>query len=124
MMPRTGTYRVKVPFAVDDRRLEIALFGEADPHFVIERSGAGAVSVRTVRHGLEGATEFAHRYPVDLPADASGDIDIFVDNGIVEFCAGGAVWITNLYFPADPAGEVRLTAIADGKVPIIANVES
>ncbi len=90
--------------------LAIALFGEREPSFIIRRTDARHGSIRTIRRALNGVDEFAHDYAVDLPWPQSGilDLTIYIDRGLVELgAADGLVWISNLFFPADP--EAALT---------------
>jgi fructan beta-fructosidase len=48
---------------------------------------------------------------VDLHWPASGvlDLTLFIDRGLVELSAAdGLVWVTNLFFPADPEAPIAL----------------
>lgn len=85
--------------------LVITLFGEREPSFVVRRASVGRGSIRTIRHALDGLDHFAHDYALDLPWPENGmlDLTVYVDRGLVELSAAdGLVWITNLFFPADP----------------------
>jgi fructan beta-fructosidase len=45
---------------------------------------------------------------VSWPSNGPLELTLFVDRGMVEIAAAdGTVWITSLYFPADPEGEMR-----------------
>jgi fructan beta-fructosidase len=105
--PASGTYRCQVDFG-DAQRVAVTLFGESEPQFVVTRRGA-ATTLLTRRDAPRSIAGFAHAYEVEL-APASG-IELFVDNGLVELCTSdGLVFVTSLYFPADPAGEIRIEA--------------
>jgi fructan beta-fructosidase len=103
--PHTGTYRFKVQLAHDATSLAIRLFGEDDPQFVFSRTGPRRVQLRTFRRAAHGEG-FAHDYVVELVEQQSVDLEIFVDNGLVELNVGGEIWLTNVHFPANPAGPV------------------
>lgn len=125
MVPLEGTYRTRVRFELATfRPLAIALFGERSPHIVITPIGEKAARVRTSRRSIDGMPSFSHDYSVDVTGEAAIDIDIFVDNGLVEFSAGGLVWITNLYFPSDPAGRIQVIDLADTDQPTPTNAAS
>jgi hypothetical protein len=50
-------------------------------------------------------------FSFEAVVDGAFDLDVFVDNGLVEIgCAGGRHWVSNLYFPTDPAGTVTITS--------------
>lgn len=85
--------------------LVITLFGEGRPHYLVRRDSASRGSIRTVRDMVPGMDQFAHDYSVDLAWPETGrlDVTIFVDRGLAELSAAdGLVWITNLFFPANP----------------------
>ncbi len=85
--------------------LVITLFGEREPSFIVRRTSVGRGSIRTIRRALDGLDHFAHDYTVDLPWPKNGvlDLTVYLDRGLVELSAAdGLVWITNLFFPADP----------------------
>lgn len=86
-------------------QLAIHLFGEKHPHFIVRRDTDNRGSIRTLRQAMDGLEGFGHDYSVDLPWPASGvlDLTLFIDRGLVELSAAdGLVWITNLFYPADP----------------------
>lgn len=92
-------------------RLTLALFGEPEPILTVQRREAGYVIAfsRSAHLDIAPELEFATQFAFDAEADGMFDLDVFVDHGLVEIgCCGGRHWITNLYFPADPAGPVRL----------------
>jgi fructan beta-fructosidase len=109
-VPRSGTYRIAARLTLDDDKPQgIALFGDPDPQFVFTRSRDGAVSVRSIRAGIDDIPKFAHDTDVRLAPDMALDIDIYVDNGLAELSvSGGLNWMTNLFFPANPAGGSRM----------------
>lgn len=117
--PGTSRHDLREELAVG-AELAITLFGEPRPHFVLRRTASGRGSIRTLRHPIAGLDQFAHDYAVDFPWPESGtlDVTVFVDRGLVELTAAdGLVWITNLFFPADPDAplrtEVRQSELAD-----------
>jgi len=88
----------------------IILFGAADAQIVVRRSTATSGSIRMRRDAIEGIRDFGHDYevPVSWPSNGPLELTLFVDRGMVEIAAAdGTVWITSLYFPADPEGEMR-----------------
>ena len=90
--------------------LAITLFGEDRPHFILRRVSGGRGKIRTLREPVAGLDEFAHDYTVDFawPEGGALDVSVFLDSGLVELtAAGGLVWITNVFFPADPNASVR-----------------
>jgi fructan beta-fructosidase len=103
----------------EDRRMKLApgeqaaihLFGEGHPHFIVHRHDESRGSIRTIRQNVGGMDGFGHDYSVDLHWPASGvlDLTLFIDRGLVELSAAdGLVWITNLFFPADPEAPIAL----------------
>jgi fructan beta-fructosidase len=114
LSPASGTYRLAIEWSpTSGSRLSICLFGEDRPQFVVSASASGA-SLRVVRapSGIEASrNSFESEFDVPLDLATVGTIDLFVDNGVVEcgFC-DGAVWVTMLYFPDDPAGAVSVSA--------------
>lgn len=101
-----GTTRTALSADLDiGEDMVVALFGEREPSFVIRRTSDRQGSIRTIRYALDGVDHFAHDYQVDLPWPEHGPLDmtLFTDRGLVELSAAdGLVWITNLFFPADP----------------------
>ena len=60
-----------------------------------------------------GIAYFEHDYKIDVPSSSSIDLELFVDNGVVELgVSGGLLWLTDLFFPANPAGRLDLTIAA------------
>lgn len=93
----------------------ISLFGEAAPHFAVERTAERTATLRTIRTDLPGMADFAHDYTVDLACPETGELalELYVDRGLVELVAGdGLVWITNLFFPEHPAGAITIATAA------------
>jgi fructan beta-fructosidase len=87
----------------------VALFGEASPQIVFERSTSGSIVLRLCREPREGLGGFAHRYDVPLGAAENVHVELYVDHGSVEMVlADGLFWVTNLYFPSKPSGEVTV----------------
>lgn len=90
---------------------DIVLFGESRPHFTLSRTGLRTGTIRTLRQDLPGLDQFGHDYEADLTWPAGGplELSIFIDRGLVELgTADGLVWITNLFYPADPDTEPRV----------------
>ncbi len=108
--PRSGTYRVTTRLSFDDTDSQgVALFGEVEPQFVFSLSRNGNIVIRSNRSAMADLPNFAHDRKIELPADGPLDLEIFVDNGLVELNIGdGLVWMTNLYFPTNPYGGLRL----------------
>lgn len=89
----------------EGEEMSIALFGEAEPHFIVRRESKTRGTIRTIRQAIAGMNQFGHDYSVgiDWPANDVLEIVLFIDRGLVELCAAdGLVWITNLFYPADP----------------------
>ncbi len=108
----TGTYRqdIAVNLAVG-QQADIALFGEQAPHFIVQRISDASATIRTIRAGVTGMPDFAHDYAVDLayPTEGPLALELYVDRGLVELgSSDGLVWITNLFFPEHPPGEVAI----------------
>lgn len=94
--------------------MEIRLFGETAPAFVIRRDSATSASIHTLRAAVAGMDDFAHDYGVDLdwPEHGALDVDVFCDRGLVELgTSDGLVWITNLFFPADPEAALQVVML-------------
>ncbi len=109
-LPGTGHAELSANLA-PGQVIEIALFGEAEPAFVISRDSDAGGSIRTLRRAIEGMDQFDHEYGVDLnwPAHGPLKVDVFFDRGLVELSANdGLVWITNLFYPADPEASLRV----------------
>lgn len=109
----TGTYVQDIGINLGiGQQAGIALFGETAPHFVVARTGSLTASLRTIRAAVPTVPDFAHDYAVDIawPADGPLTLELYVDRGLVELgTADGLVWVTNLFFPAHPAGAVAAT---------------
>ncbi len=112
--PGSGTYRLVVERPTGTaKQLEMCLFGEHRPQFVITQVEGGGLTLRVFRD--RGRVEnsrgpFESDFDVPLDAGSDGQIELFVDNGLVEagFC-NGTIWVTMLYFPADIAGRVTIS---------------
>lgn len=111
--PSTGTYRGRTVLDLEPgQSVSIRLFGESRPEFVFAADTDGSVSVRSVR-AERGIAYFEHDYKIDVPSSSSIDLELFVDNGVVELgVSGGLLWLTDLFFPANPAGRLDLTIAA------------
>ena len=109
IVPRTGTYRLSGTVRLSrEGSATLALFGEA-PQFELRRSVAGDTTLRVRRPAVDGMPHFAHDYTIELGEIREVEIDVYVDNGIVELSlSGGRVWVSNLHFPARPAGQIQL----------------
>lgn len=94
-------------------RLSLSLFDETDPVLVVERKSGNAYGVTMLRKGhpgIDAAKGYGTRFSFTALVEGSFDLDVFVDHGLVEIgCAGGRHWVSNLYFPADPAGAVTIS---------------
>jgi fructan beta-fructosidase len=106
--PNSGTYRkdIVVTLALG-QTTSVRLFGEEEPHFIIERHDQTRASIRTLRRPIAGMPDFEHDYAVDLVCPSNGclQFQFYVDRGLVELgTADGLVWITNLFFPIEPEG--------------------
>ena len=102
--PGTSRVDISVDLAAGEG-MAVTLFGEKGPHFVIQRDGLNRARIRTLRAARAGIEHFAHDYVVNLPWPHEGGLNVtlFIDRGLVELCAAdGEVWITNLFFPANP----------------------
>jgi len=110
-----GTSRVsRIADLAPGEQLAIRLFGESKPHFIVQRESVDRGSIRTIRQDIDGMDGFGHDYAVDLPWPATGELDLtlFIDRGLVELSAAdGLVWITNLFFPADPEAPVVMACM-------------
>lgn len=113
--PGAAVYRLRHAWtAAEGEQLSLALFGEPEPVLTIERHAGNRYRVTMLRNDhafIAPERGFATRFGFEAIHDGPFDIDVFVDNGLVEIgCAGGRHWVSNLYFPADPAGPVKLTS--------------
>ncbi|WP_163266303.1 glycoside hydrolase family 32 protein [Chelativorans alearense] len=109
----TGRFDHIVTLTVGEE-LTITLFGEDQPHFIVRRTTIRRGALRTMRAAVPGMDQFAHDYAVDFawPERGALDITVFIDRGLVELgAADGLVWITNLFFPADPEAEARVDSM-------------
>lgn len=105
--PGTGCLDLTADLAVGET-LAVTLFGEIEPHFAVQRTATGRGTIRTRRGALPGLNQFAHDYQVDLdwPDGGALDLAVFIDRGLVELTAAdGTVWISNLFYPAEPDAE-------------------
>lgn len=103
-LPGTSRHNIHVQLETGEN-LAISLFGETEPHFVVERTGSTSARIRTIRAAVDDMDGFAHDYFVELdwPANGSAELTLFVDRGLAELSAtDGLVWITNLHFPDAP----------------------
>lgn len=110
--PGTGRIALTADLAVGEERA-ITLFGERRPHFIVRRDTGARGSIRTLRGEMAGLDQFGHDYAVPLPWPAGGALDIvlFLDRGLAELSAAdGLVWITNLFYPANPDAAPRIEA--------------
>jgi fructan beta-fructosidase len=113
-VPDSAVYRLRHSWnGAEGARLALSLFDEADPVLVVERKGGNAYEVTFLRKGhpgIDAAKGYSARFSFDVVIEGAFDLDVFVDNGLVEIgCAGGRHWVSNLYFPADPAGAVTIS---------------
>lgn len=110
VVPRTGTYRLSGTIRLQPgQSANLTLFGEARPQLSFERTANGEVSLRLWRGPVADMQDFAHGYSVPLGDLDEFYIDVFVDNGLVQFAADdGRIWATNLHFPGEVAELVSL----------------
>lgn len=113
--PSSAVYRLRHEWiAAAGERLTLALFGNTDPILTIERQSGNRYRAsfdRQAHPAIEPQREFEAHFEFEVAVDGPFDIEIFVDHGLVEIgCAGGRCWVSNLYFPTDAAGAVRITA--------------
>lgn len=103
-LPGTSRIDLMADLAVGEE-MAIVLFGEEEPHFIVRRDNSERGSIRTIRQAITGMEQFGHDYLVDFfwPANDVLDLTLFIDRGLVELSAAdGLVWITNLFYPANP----------------------
>ena len=93
----------------------ITFFGEDVPQFILTRLSDTEAELRCLRPEHPAMEKFAHDFTValDWPEDGPLMMEFNVDRGIVE-CANrdGTVWITSLFYPADPAAPLRIAPFA------------
>jgi fructan beta-fructosidase len=113
-VPASPVYRLRHQWdAPKGGRLALALFGVAEPVLVVEHKGGNRYEVtflRAAHPAIEAVRGFETRFSFEAIVDGQFDLEVFVDHGLVEIgCAGGRHWVSNLYFPADPAGAVTIS---------------
>lgn len=113
-VPASPVYRLRHSWnGAVGSRLALSLFDETDPVLVVERKGGNDYEVTMLRKGhpgIDAAKGYATRFSFTAVVEGAFDIEVFVDHGLVEIgCAGGRHWVSNLYFPADPAGAVTIS---------------
>lgn len=121
--PSSGSYLLEhvLDLAVSDIA-NVYLFGEDHPQFTITRSGQEGAIIRVIRRDTHDIGDFACDYEIELtyPQDGCLPLEIYVDNGLVEFCANrGEIWVTCLHYPADISGAARIE-IERGKDAMVA----
>lgn len=107
-----GTYRWEALVRLEPGEEQaIALFGEAAPHLTLIRDTHAHGRIRSSRDATHAIPDFAHDYEVEIDWPEGGlDLTLYVDQGVVELCADrGRVWITNLFYPEEPAGALSVT---------------
>lgn len=113
--PQSGVYHRRLDIDLSlGRSVEICLFGESEPHFLCVQGESGIVQIETRRGFVEGMTEFEHTYTVPVPFIGTRlALDLYVDRGLVELIAAdGLVSVTNLFFPNDVEGGLKVTGSA------------
>jgi len=109
--PASPVYRLR--HRLEGRRLALSLFGEPDPILTVERLAGDRCGVtfhRPPHPAIEAGRAFESHFSFEATAVDAFDLDIFVDHGLVEIgCASGRHWVSNLYFPAEPAGTVQIS---------------
>lgn len=109
----TGTFSLLHSFDLAPGEEEaLAFFGEAVPQFILTRLSEAEAELRCLRAPHPAMAKFAHDFTValDWPATGALTMEFNVDRGIIE-CANrdGTLWITSLFYPADPAAPLRIT---------------
>jgi fructan beta-fructosidase len=111
--PQSGTYRLGFELPAEAGGCTLALFGAPEPILAVRRLASGRLEVtfnRPPHPAIEPEREFATRFGFEAEAADVFDIDVFVDQGLVEIgCGAGTHWISNAYFPAEPAAAVNIT---------------
>ncbi|MGV3491401.1 MAG: hypothetical protein ACO1OG_08775 [Devosia sp.] len=111
-VPVTPAYRLRHTWPAGAGALQLALFGESEPVLSLAQDGNRCVVTVSRAPHPEIAPDrgFATDFTFDFPVPDPVDLDIFVDHGLVEIgLAGGRHWVSNLHFPASPAGAIRIT---------------
>jgi fructan beta-fructosidase len=113
-MPESSVYRLAFRWGGPvGSKMALSLFGEDDPILTIERSMEDDYAVTCLRKPhptISADREFETSFTAHVSDVGVFDVDVFVDHGLVEIgCAGGQHWFSNVYFPAESAGCVRLT---------------
>jgi len=110
-VPNSPVFRLR--HWMEGPSLALSLFGEVDPVLTVERASVDRYRVtfhRREHPGIEPERNFASHFTFELTATVPFDLDAYVDHGLVEIgCGGGRHWVSNLYFPTDPAGQVLIT---------------
>lgn len=108
--PASPVYRLR--HDMQGNRLALRLFGEPDPVLVVDRLAPmrHRVTFRRQPHpAIAPERNFETHFSFEIAGHALLDLDVFVDHGLVEIGLGlGSDWVSNLHFPADPAGQVSI----------------
>ncbi len=111
----SGTFCRKITLDLSyGQATEITLFGEDVPHFRVTKSFTGSVVIHTARQRIDGLPDFSHAYDIEFTPAQNGpvELDLYVDQGVVELVANdGLVWVTNLFFPENPAGTISINMV-------------
>lgn len=111
--PNTSVYRLQYSWsAALETRLSLTLFGDSAPSMSFELKAARHYVVsfnRQAHPAIEPEHQFATAFSFEAELGDVLELDVFVDHGLVEIgLGGGRHWISNMYFPAEPAGPVTL----------------
>ncbi|WP_268236444.1 glycoside hydrolase family 32 protein [Actibacterium pelagium] len=108
----SGTYGFAKTFEmVEGDRTAILLFGSETPQFVLSRKAAATGVIHCHRDEHPDMQNFGHDLSIefDWPMEETLELQFYVDRGVVELSAmDGTLWVTNLFYPEDPGGEVRI----------------
>jgi fructan beta-fructosidase len=110
----SGVHRCCLELALGlGETVDLCLFGETNPWLTLTRAGDRVVKVGQCRSGTlfdgQKLPGFATDCSFELEAGDLVKVDVLLDGGAVEVSIeGGRAWISSLFFPADPAGPLRV----------------
>jgi fructan beta-fructosidase len=119
----SGTYRWEALVRLEPGEEQaIAFFGEDEPHLTLMRDSHARGRIRCMRDTPHTMPDFAHDYDLAIDWPEGGlDLTLYVDQGVVELCADrGRVWMTNIFFPEEPAGALSVTVREAAKLKDVA----
>lgn len=110
--PIGGTYRLTINWDPDRAgTVEVCLFGEEQPQFVIvAENGQAVLRVRRAQSGVDASRgPFESDFTVAIDVGEIDGLELFVDGGLVEASlCNGMIWVTMLFFPAETDGPVKI----------------